>query len=572
MELTDIENAVVAAKKCGWLPDEDLSRELDALRTPHYRVFLAGKFQVGKSLLADQVYLGGGKLLKSGIGLPTTSVVTELAYGTSRVMRVIFKDGTPDEVVENPSDDDVARWTTAESEEERTGLTKRIDRVVLTIPEKNLETYSVLDSPGIDDANQEVMVNSTIPQIAKSDVVVLVVPPRTLDTKELDFLSGTLFEKSISRLMILISYNPNQSLGKKVRDELVATIKAQLDCAGRGYVPVSICCYDGATENALNNPDAIREAIHSFALENVGRGRIERVAGMLAESLSVFVNHLKARIAVNDQTDDEIKKLKKKLEDAEIKLSNKCNLARATVDSQTAEITCTLRSGLRIKVEGIKARFLARFENCPDLADVQNTLTNNQGVLMDEFKSFLTDETQTVKDRLTKVLTALAEELRTAVAEVRVALDVNYEINTGWLGKLNSKALTVADYVLTTFLSPFGALTDLLIRFLMGKIPFIKNILPTVFVKNRVIKTIHESVDEIGYKVCDDLMAQLDMCFRRIIEDVELQFKKIYEATILPLVEAIREKEAGKVPPSELSHCLEMIRLVEGHIATLNAE
>lgn len=446
MKMIDIENAVTVAERCGWSPDKELAAELTSLRSPHYRVFLAGKFQVGKSLLADKVYLGGKNLLKSGIGLPTTSVVTELTYGLSRTMRVIFKNGKPDEIVKNPTEDDVSRWTTAESEAKRTELTKQIDRVVLTIPEKELEEYSVLDSPGIDDVNQEVMINSTIPQIAKSDVVVLVIPPRTLDTKELDFLSGMLFEKCISRLMILISYNPNQSLGKKVREELVATIKAQLDCAGRGYIPVSICCYDGVTENALNTPQSIREAIHSFAIENVGQGRIERVAGMLSEALSIFVNQLKAKISVNDQTKEEIKKLKKNLEHAEIKLSNKCNLARATVENQTAEISCNLRSCLRTKVNEIQTRFLSKFDECPDLAAVQNTLSNNQGMLMDEFRKFLSEETQTVKSKLEMVLTALNEELRTAVTEVRIALDVNYEINTGWLGKLNSKALTVADH------------------------------------------------------------------------------------------------------------------------------
>lgn len=572
MKIIQINEAVKSAQQVGWKMSDSLREKLNAMNNPQYRVFLAGEFQVGKTLLADRTFLNGQGLLRSGIGLPTTSVVTEIVYGENSMMSVFYKGNSSTVVISNPNAEDIANYTTAKTEKDRTALAEKIEKVVLTVPDKNLQKYAVMDSPGIDDANESVMLNSTFPQIMTADAVILVIPPRSLDSIERKFLQGFLFEKSISRLMIMISYDPRHPMGKHVREELIENIQAELQMMGRGYIPVKICCYDDSVDEELNTPEKIRQAVDSFAEENVKQGRVLRVAGTLLNELSSFENELRTRFELNGVGLEKIRELELKLEEAEQKLSSRRLAARAKVASKESEITIALKERLQIAMESLKRRLMSRFEGCKKLGDVQAELVAVKNELEHSIKKLFEQESSTAKKQLEEVLSIIDKELRNAADELIRTLDFGYSINTGHLGKLNSKFVTAMDYLLVAVLSPYALLLDVLFRYVLGKLPLVRNLLPAVFVRNQVVKTIDKSLQDISEKVVSDIAAQFKQSFKRIENDVDMYFKHLYQTTIMPILKAIEEAGKSQLSETEIASLNKKLSIVGGIIAELRSD
>ena len=562
MDVTKINEAVKVAQNAGWAMSGDIAEKLESLNNPLYRVFLAGEFQVGKSLLADQVFLGGKGLLRSGIGLPTTSVVTEVVYGETLSISVYSRGNNTPLFIPEPTSDDVSKYTTAESETERTALAEKIEKVVISIPDASLKKYTIMDSPGIDDANESVMINSTLPQILTADAVILVIPPRSLDNVEKKFLQGYLFEKSISRLQIMISYDPKQPKSKQVREELVENIKAELQMMGKEYIPVTICCYDDSVDEDLNTPEKIREAINSFAIKNVEQGRIQRIAGNLLSSFGAYENELRAILKLNGASLEKIDELKTQLEKAEQILSLRLTSAKSKVSSKEVEISVEMRERLSRALIALKEQLMVRFERCRSLGDVQSELLSVKSDMEYNLKQIFNLEASTAKKQIEEVLALIDRELANAANELVTTLDFGYDINTGHLGKLNSKFVTAMDYVLLSLISPLGLLLDVLIRYILGKIPLIKNLLPATFVRNRVVKTIDESLDEISNKVICDITAQFKQCFKRLENDINSHFKLLYQTTIMPIIKAIKEAENNKLSDEDVAKLQKKLEII----------
>lgn len=562
MKVKEIRTIVNGALDAGWVMEESIHNEIAALYKPVYRIALVGEFQVGKSLLADQVYLQGAGLIRSGVGLPTTSVVSEVEYGENSKLEVIYKDCGEPLVINNPGADEIAEYTTAKTEEARTALSEKIEKVVLTVPDEKLKNYTIMDTPGIDDPNESVMVNSTLPQLLTADAVILMMPPRSLDSVEKKFLQGFLFEKSISRVMVMISYNPQHPLGKKTRQEIVQNVKAELNMMGRGYIPVQICCYDDSVDEALNSPEKIREAIHDFAIANVQQGRLQRVIGVLLNSFGAYENQLRARLRLAQCTQDEIKELEKKLKEAEQLLYRRLRSAMVKIADKEVEVTDSMTKSMHGAMERINAVMLERFSRCSDLSEIQNELEAVKVDLENSVKNALNSESARAKVKMEEVLFFIDEELRAAADELVAVHDFGYDINIGHLGKLNSGLVLALDYLLVAILSPFGLIFDLIFRYILGRLPLIRHLLPTAFVKRKVLKTIEESLSEISRKVESDISAQFKQAFQRIREDITSHFEQLYQTTVKPILEEIEKAKAGSVSSDEIEEIVRKLRRI----------
>lgn len=571
MNAKELKFAVESAKAVGWHPNADVDAALLGMDSP-YKVFLAGKFQVGKSLLANKVYLNENGILRSGNGtMAMTCVVTELTYGEKSEMIVVYKDDTPDLVLHNPTESDVTKYTTADSEAERSALSRKIERVILKEPIDELRSYTVVDSPGIDDKNDEVLCASTLPQISKADAVVFVIKLCQLDKTELDFLGGMLFDKSISRIMIMISYNPAIDwMSEAARQEVISVIQSQLADIGRSYIPVEICCYDNMARGTLCTAESVRNAISKFAEKNVSQGRVGRIAHIVIEDITSYRNEIMTRLSINGKSADAVANLKRQIEDSEMSLSLKCTSTKSKIEGRTRELMSESSERIRTAIEAIKTTFVSKFESCSSLGEVKDILLHNEEMLQNEFRKALADEAETIKDNIEKVLESVDAELKNAASEISSSFDVNYDINTGWFGKLNSKVVIVADYLLVSILSPLGLIGDLILRYIAGKIPILKKILPAEFIKNQVISTISKSVDEIAHKVQKDFSAQLENCMKRIKEDIDMQFKKLYNITVAPMLKSIKENSSAKMTDTEEDQLKEACRKLDDLIEELS--
>jgi len=266
-----IKKAVSTAAAYGYAAPEDVAKSVESLENPTYRVAVVGKFKVGKSTLINHAFLGDNPILSEGTRFTAeTAVATEVESGdVSRLERYDWAETGGEKLVltkDNPTCEDVIAETVGNSESQRTELARKVSRVKLTTPNESLKGYAVIDTPGLDDPNKELLLNTTFRVIPGSDVALLIVEPKMLDQVEDDLLRKTLIDNGVSRLMVLVSYKPEESdcRSKQKRIDVVETIKTQLAKIGRADVPVEMYCFDPAVEDITNNATDLRIDIRTF--------------------------------------------------------------------------------------------------------------------------------------------------------------------------------------------------------------------------------------------------------------------------------------------------------------------
>ena len=189
-----IRNAARVVKAHGLAIPADLEKQIAGLENPQYRVAVVGEYQVGKSTLINRVFLGDKPLLSEGRGLCTTAVATDIEYASSPILEVYDWTDTSRtgetlaKTVPNPTEDDVNDATVSSAMETRAELAKKRARVAVKVPNEALRSFTVVDTPGLDDPNQELLLDTTWRIIPNSDVALLVVPARMLGERSLALL------------------------------------------------------------------------------------------------------------------------------------------------------------------------------------------------------------------------------------------------------------------------------------------------------------------------------------------------------------------------------------------------
>ena len=173
-------NGIKIAEKYGFTIPYSLANEINAAENSKYRIAVAGKFQVGKSTLINKVFLSDNPILIEGEGLCTTSINTEIEYAPTRKLE-LFRWEDSDKLtettlkeIENPTMDDLKSSTVGK---DRLSLSKSISKVKLYEPNESLHNYTIIDTPGIDDPDYEILQNTTFRIIPSSDIAIVVVEP-----------------------------------------------------------------------------------------------------------------------------------------------------------------------------------------------------------------------------------------------------------------------------------------------------------------------------------------------------------------------------------------------------------
>ena len=214
-----IRNAARAVKAHGLTLPVDLEKQIAGLENPQYRVAVVGEYQVGKSTLINRVFLGDKPLLSEGRGLCTTAVATDIEYASSPILEVYDWTDTSRtgealaKTIPNPTEDDVNDATVSCAMETRAELAKKRARVAVKVPNEALRGFTVVDTPGLDDPNQELLLDTTWRIIPTADVALLVVRgDKTLGDRERGLLRKEIMGRNgISRLMVLASFNQSGS-------------------------------------------------------------------------------------------------------------------------------------------------------------------------------------------------------------------------------------------------------------------------------------------------------------------------------------------------------------------------
>ncbi|NLF17551.1 MAG: protein kinase [Lentisphaerae bacterium] len=577
-ELQTIEAAAQCLSRNGLTVSPALNEALSQSRQPRYRIVVVGKYQVGKSTLINRAFLKSEVLLKEGMGLPTTGVVTEVVHGERPCLEVFrwqreaaaAADGRSHgdvrtgaieaaEVIADPSAEDLSRFTAATGEARRE-LTEQVAGVRLSWPCETLRRFTLVDTPGVDDPDGALLANTTYRVIPEADAAILVVGPRRLDLPELEFLHSRVFQAGLNQLMVLVSYNPDGvGLSQQHRDEVLSIIRSQLASAGREHIPVRMFCYDRDVKgDILNTPEAIERAIVDFAEASAARGRLGRTAHHCAADLRRAETELVTRIAAADASYAERADLLAKARQRKIEIEERYRDICAEFVAFLRGAQTAYRDRLFAGLDTIARDYRKGFHETTSLSDVQTRLGQADCLLRPAIEDLFHREGRAFDD----AVRGASRGLRTSIASAGLLLNLpgRVEIAGGPLAQVPEVAVQALDYLAAVLILPGGLIAGVVIRFLLGRLPLIGRYMPDRLFTKALVAKIDRSVEVCFADLRSSVADQLDTLYREVDAKLTAGFASYVEAELDPAIRVLAEADSSVADKARVEAVLADVR------------
>ena len=570
-QVKKLRNIASKMAELGIAMPETLADSLDGLDNPHCKIAIVGRFQTGKSHLINETFLNQNLLLKEGVGLCTTAVTTEIAFGETPRLTVEYKGDEPTKIVDNPSAEDIHVAVGASDDAGRVALAAKVKSVRLEWPCAALKNVTLFDTAGIDDPNPELLRATTYRTIPESDAAVMVVGAKALSSVELDFLKRGVFSCGLGRVMVLVSYRHDvDALSDEGRAKVLETIKGQLEGIGKGDVPVSMVSYDPVvTGNVLNNPADIRAAFLSYAQSASFGNRAGKVAVALKKILGDHIRELEFKLSIADKNDEELEIVRRRLVELAEELRGERDELWHGFGAAAAEIREDATLTLRSCCGDIVRRYVEGFETCDGFGEAQKRAGEAEGALTPQFDDAAVRAFDVIRAKIGGEIAKCGSRLAEVCGEFPLTpcpTGSDIKIDGGFCGNWNSTLVTIGDYLLTMLLLPGGIFMSWCLRFVWGQIPVVGSFVPSELLKGHMVSKVEQSLlsgvdDFCGRfgKCADEALGRLrEDVFKTVTDEIDTKMREAVDA-----VEARRNGGAGDGANEireELAVCRELIR------------
>lgn len=567
-----IQNAAdIVKKQESWTIPEYLRREIEFLDNPEYRVAVVGKYQVGKSTLINHVFLGDNPLLLEGKGLCTTAVATEVAYGqTYKLETYKWVDEAKtqidlDQTIENPTDDDVRNLTVASTSELRVALAARLPKVRILAPNEHLKEYTIVDTPGIDDPESALLMNTTYRVIPEADLAIVVVGCKQLDEVEMELLRKNLVNDGISRLMVLLSYRPDSERTEETRKEILDTVKAQLANIGKENVPVEMFCFDESVPDILNTISQIRLVIRNFLVKNALEGRNDKVAFHMKRFLNSLLVELAAKISTSGKSESEKAALSSELDEKEKELRGNFEGLFKQMERDLDAVRSESLNRFEKKIGLVFDDCIRNLEACKGLDDVQQLLKSFEQTLNDKASDAMCDLQDQVNRDVQQVILRHKANIASASNGFCNFVQKQLDVKPGIVAKIPELLCQALTVILINILLPMGWITAALGRLFQMILPYIKKLTVQNLVKAILVRKIKTALGEGKEKIIESVQTQFKDNFEKIIPEFREGLIGEYNEQIAAIRAGIRqsstasEKDALLALKSELEMSIEAL-------------
>ena len=535
-----INSGIQLARKYGFTVPPALDKEIADLANPLYRVAVVGRYQVGKSTLINRVFLRNNPILTEGNGLATTAAGTETSWGPSRSMKVYDWDNNCIKTIDDPTADDVREWTVGAAGA-REALIDKVGKVCITEPNDGLKSYTILDTPGIDDPDVNLLIKTTYNIIPSADAAILVTEPKMLDTREIELLQNKLFANGISRLMVMISYNPKQDMTAKRRADIVETIKAQLTNAGVENVPVFMLCYDPELNDTLNTPEKINTAILQYLDANVQPGREDRVVAHVKKFLGDCVEALKVRIAAAGMSAEkrsakilELDAQCKEMEDKFAKISSRLNDDFFNIANDHSQ-------DLKTKCSQIFNDARDTINNAEDITGMKKNIDSLSENLQKSLADLLLAKTADMKKEIYVAVAKRIPEMEIGRPKTPDTNLGDIVFDPGFLAKIPNWVYEIINIIAIEVLTPGGPVMAVIFRIIQTKIPFLKDFLVQKIALSVMKNNIIGAINTASQELTDNIDAKFKESFAAISENINNCIRGLLDERIAMIKKSITD-------------------------------
>ena len=194
-----------------------------------------------------------------------------------------------------------------------------------------------------------------------------------------------------------------------------------------------------------------------------------------------------------------------------------------------------------------------------------------QECIVPEVESLAVDRFEDIRTSVSRKLEEYSSRIQSVCEKTRLpnaGFTPDIELDGGLCDKINSAAVTVADYLVTMLLLPGGLFMSWCLRFLAGRIPGVRRITPSALVKDHFVEAIRTSlgtelektVDAFRDNIGDALQTLKTEIFKTVNAEIdELTHKAASAADIRPDVGEAGDRQAVT---EEIARCGELLAAV----------
>lgn len=484
------------------------------------------------------MFLENKPLLAEGRGLCTTAVATDIEYGNESLLEVFnWTDEKHDadtcvKTINNPSADDVNAATVSSDMSTRSELAKQVSRVRITTPNEALKGYTVIDTPGLDDPEQKLLLNTTYRIIPSADVALLVVEPKMLSEIEMGILRKDLIGKNgISRLLLLVSYNAKKmDFDEEQRADIVKTIKAQLENIGRGDIEVEMYCFDPSIEDIMSDISEIRMTLRAFLEENALPGREEKLATLLKSELEAIQMQIAAQLKTAGASEAEVAATEQRLNDEVDRFKAKCERAFEGLKTEFGNIRDQMFNDVDLAVEGVFDRFYGQMEAATDINSMRKLAQGADTILKSDLQTQISVVGIKLKEKINDAVSSYSNEISSIHASWDLYVSNEFGVKRPFVAKIPPFVYDVINTGALYFILPGGWIVAI-VAHLLGRNIFN----PTTWLAKEVVlgqmkKELDNSKGEVRQQIMDQISENLKKSFEGIKESIEAANRKQVEA------------------------------------------
>ena len=583
----DIQNIITAAKPLAKTYAPEIESKLckleAAMQSSALKIVVLGDFKAGKSTLINTLFLKE-KLLPTDYQ-EATAVPTWLSSGTPCMETWLRNDDGSETMVntrDSFTDEELAAAVTADSDEDRAEKAEKYSRVVVQKPAILPAGIVLVDTPGMNSTNTRIIVG-TMAEAQSADAVLYVVRSKQLSEVELTRITDLAGKQTHHKLPvhIVLTIDPDQIAPGQVQN-LRQTISAQL--SNRGVkAAVSVFEFGRQSQSILDKVDtgfggnfsgaaqvpttennsSIEESLLSFFNTEVQAGRTARVARDLAPLLYDLSGAIKSRLIVAGQSAEALKDIEGQMVDKRAEYQRV--VKSLLTDVKGAQIQ--FAQSVELQLNKVRDAYIAELEKKDSCAAVLACLNDWRNNMPDRMQHIM----ELAKCELSEKINALSAKYKVELDNTLSLKDDNVKVEFGTfldtVSKVPSWLVYTVDYLIFSWLSPFGMFNDAILRIIAGRLPLIKKLMPATLATNMAISQGRKVLTDI----IDDIKKKLNEQLHEAFGKMNVALQDTLESTDVfgNLKEALEEARKGSLTSSQREALTAAAQEVEKWIADL---
>lgn len=556
-----------------------------ALAQAGLKVAVLGDFKAGKSTIINTLFLKE-ELLPRDIE-EATAVPTYVIAGSPLLQTWKRNDDGTETMVasrESFTAEDIRKTVAPKAAEERAANAEKYSRVVLQKPGILPEGITLVDTPGLNTTNERIIMG-TKTESRTADAIIYVVRAKQLSRREEDFIKS-LCGGGQNKIPVHVVVTDDGQNGMGALQKVEEAIRAQLRLRGivagtsvfifgkeeksgisgmlekflgggnvayskdqnEGSVLSKMLGNIGGSDAPAESPEPVpsgerniqTELVRFFETE-VQRGRSARVSRDLTPILGSIAMAVEQRLAVAKAGADRADEMEKEMQEQQREYLR--TVENLLSDVATAELM--FQKKLDNQLGALEEEFSRDIDRKDDSAGILQEIKEWQHKV--PYRTQM--EVELLSLELERDMRDIGQRYSVALHDTFMQRPGQAVLDIGWLAKIPDWLLSMSDYVIFAIISPLPFLLDVPLRWVIGKLPFIKELLPANIGAGMARSWAKNKLMEVMRDIKDQMHAQLKNNFNELNETLRGKLKD--DSVFSSLRKAIDDARSAGISPAE---------------------